>query len=428
MNRLSLTVLVCMLSSLVFSQSIHWNLLIHEDSSIGISQTAIDSQGNIIARGEISSGEENLNPLYSNEPMTIEEGDSQYIAKYSAAGALEWVQFFQDEGTIAYSDLSVGNDGKIALSLSFRGSMTIPSAGGDVLIQRSEDIFNGVIILFDQEGNYLNHGVFSIDTYSSIRRVQFTDSNEIVVQGLYTNAVDLDLTEDNYILEDNEQRYFIAKYSNDLEFIWGYDLHHWNFGSMEFLSVAPDGRIAYGGGFSSTWDSDFTDNEDLWEADVIDGFIHVLDSDGQLLWSKQFSGVNWEYVGDAAFSEDGDLYIVGRHLNQLLYTSELGTQNIIGNGEFIIKFNSDYEVLWQDFTYGETIGSKTLLELDEENEVVYTFARGWSDAVLPNSEIVVGGEGEQLVFVKWTLDGDIETAWNIFTSNYVKLKDAHVNP
>ncbi|GAH42330.1 unnamed protein product, partial [marine sediment metagenome] len=89
----------------------------------------------------------------------------------------------------------------------------------------------------------------------------------------------------------------------------------------------------------------------------VDNFLFKYDSDGNVLWSRQPGSTSSEYYGSVAVDSSGNAYLSG-------WTSgDLAADNAGGWDVFLVKYNSDGNVLWSrqtgsaghDYVYAATV-------------------------------------------------------------------------
>lgn len=72
-----------------------------------------------------------------------------------------------------------------------------------------------------------------------------------------------------------------------------------------------------------------------------DGFLTKIDSSGNILWSKQFGTPEEENIQWCAIDNLGGIYITGST------TGDLGGKNAGKEDVFVVKYNTDGKLLWK---------------------------------------------------------------------------------
>ncbi|MBL7808860.1 MAG: T9SS type A sorting domain-containing protein [Saprospiraceae bacterium] len=87
-------------------------------------------------------------------------------------------------------------------------------------------------------------------------------------------------------------------------------------------------------------------NNTLQNAGQDDGYVAVVDTNGQYLWAARFGGADRDAVVSAAAAPDGSIAVAG-HFNSLSLT--IGNTNLLGSGEldgFVVRYNTDKTIAW----------------------------------------------------------------------------------
>ena len=114
-----------------------------------------------------------------------------------------------------------------------------------------------------------------------------------------------------------------------------------------------------------------------------DGYLIRTDSDGEMLWSKTFGGSKYDAFNDILLTEEGDLIIAG-------YTGSWGAG---AYDVWLLKVNPDGEMLW-NMTYGGSKGDiGNALLIAEDGGFIVTgetssSGAGWSDVLLLKTDPV----------------------------------------
>ena len=114
-----------------------------------------------------------------------------------------------------------------------------------------------------------------------------------------------------------------------------------------------------------------------------DGYLIRTDSDGEMLWSKTFGGSKYDAFNDILLTEEGDLIIAG-------YTGSWGAG---AYDVWLLKVNPDGEMLW-NMTYGGSKGDiGNALLIAEDGGLIVTgetssSGAGWSDVLLLKTDPV----------------------------------------
>jgi hypothetical protein len=99
-------------------------------------------------------------------------------------------------------------------------------------------------------------------------------------------------------------------------------------------------------------------NQTIGNSGQDDGYLAILNSEGQCTWAAGIGGANIESISDVAARANGEFAAVGSFSSIFL---SIGDTNLANSGEtdaFIIKFNADKSIAWT-----KKIGSSEIEEL-----------------------------------------------------------------
>lgn len=179
----------------------------------------VDSQGNVIVGGHFQ-GNDNFNPLGAAH-FANANGNAQYIAKYTTAGQLIWVQTFA--GVLVGNNINIGidsqgnviADGPFSSQLKFNGTTVLNPTG-------SQDLF---LAKYLSDGTFqsakdIGGGGSSIFNYT----IHASHDDNIFITGYFSGKIDFDPSPATTgLVSDHGQRdFFLAKYDDDLNYKWAF--------------------------------------------------------------------------------------------------------------------------------------------------------------------------------------------------------------
>lgn len=178
-----------------------------------------------------------------------------------------------------------------------------------------------------------------------------TDSRYIYVLGSYTDSLTIDTYKIHTSLPNS---CFVAKLDLNGNALWikkmgGYSGatglcldKSGNIYSIERLSLSTTINTVRDGSVSYT------------SAGVGDVLLSKIDSTGRIIWSKQISGINQEFINDIVFVEDYKLYMVGMSSSPSITAGSLTITNTISASTDLLILKSDTA---GNFYYGKFYGS-----------------------------------------------------------------------
>jgi hypothetical protein len=343
------------------------------DISTGIST---DFNGNIIITGYFVSP---IIAFDSTKLTNSGSGSNIFVVKYDPNGNVIWAKSAGGTSNVLSWGISTDASGNIIITGYFRSptltfdSLTLSNSG-------ENDIF---VVKYDSSGNVLwvkSAGGASHDYGNSIS----TDAiGNIVVTGSFRS---LTLTFDSLTLSNNgDFDIFIVKYDSKGNVLWAKSAGGASSDAGYGIATDVNGNIVVTGYFNSpTIAFDSTKHTNSGENDI---FVVKYDSSGNILWAKSASGT----LGDEGYSistdANGNIIITGTYYSPTLSFDSFSLSNSGENDIFVVKYNSNGNVLWAK-SAGGTLGEE-----------------GYSVSTDANGNIIITGfyNSPTIVFGKTTL-------------------------
>ena len=301
----------------------------------------------------------------------------------------------------------------------------------------------------DQDEVYLldpnNPEVFYVAKYNSqgsllwansigaiVSTATMVDDEYFIIGGTYTDSVDVDFSENEYILHANTyDDAFLAKYDKDANLIWAISTA--SNASILFQNIAvcnTTQRVYVAGVFSNTVDFNPDPNEsyelNTGSPVVSHAFIASYSLDGDFLWAHHFNVqtvTGMDRIYHVSCDGNGNFYFSGHFADTVqidpleIATPIVSFSNESGeNDVFLAKYDSDYNFQWvslmqgysrnmvrdikatENYIYlaGHTNKEMTVYSLDKEDSVVFEYK------IRPRPYLV-----------KYNLDGEIEWGFDL---------------
>lgn len=297
-------------------------------------------------------------------------------------------------------DMAVDTAGNVYM-VGYFGSATLTFAGVTLSKIGSTDIF---VVKLNSSGSLLwakNYG--GSGAVANGRAIAIDDSGNVYLSGdFYGASLTTPALTPNGMFEDT----FVMKLNSSGSLIWAK-----NFGGIEFSGptycrdVAVDnlGNVYLIGDFGS----DSLTTPALTKIGTRDVFVIKLDSEGNMVWAKNYGG-DGANVGGFSIAVDvlGDVYIAGNFISASLTTPIL-TKISNSYDAFIIKLNSFGDTIWAK-NYGSS-GANTLARSIKVDLLGKVYLGGrFNGANLTTPALTKIGVEDAFVFM---LDADGNTIW-----------------
>lgn len=230
-----------------------------------------------------------------------------------------------------------------------------------------ETLVTGFEIKVDLMGNVYTIGSFSNQNYSWDNGI-----------------VDFDPGPEFYNLETDvfpsgwSANSFLSKLDGSGNFVWAHKMVNTSsvLGSQLAFELDNANNICLTGFFEDT--KDFNPSAlgvfNMTAIGDFDGFVLKLNTSGNLMWSKQFSGTGLVFPEDLAIDDDNNIYSIGSFNGTADFNpSLLGVHNITSAGNtdvYISKLNSSGNFLWAKSISGVDIQTGQSIEVDALNNVI----------------------------------------------------------
>ncbi len=112
---------------------------------------------------------------------------------------------------------------------------------------------------------------------------------------------------------------------------------------VDDVARGPGGRVAVAGSFTGSATFGTTT---LSTAGQRDGFVGLLDANGQYLWARQIGGGLMDAATSVAISSTGDVYVAGYFMEECLFHTSRATALGTGTDAFLARFGATGNVEW----------------------------------------------------------------------------------
>ena len=299
--------------------------------------------------------------FFGNDTLYNGGSSDAFITKYDSTGNILWARSISGNDIDCAFNLSIDISDNVYCSGNFRSDSIVLESG--TLINKGGQNF--FIIKYDSDGNVLwskSEGGNGIDYIEDIT-VDNSD-NLFAVGGFESPEIIFGLdTLSNSGIGD----LFIAKYGADGEVVWAKKVGGKlaDFGN----NVTTDnlGYIFITGTFSS--DTIDIGSQVLINKGYQDFFVLKMDTDGNIIWVKDYGGNSFESILDIAMDDFDNIYMTGYFRSDTL---NFGPKILLNNGGsdiFYAKLDSSGNALWANSSGGESFDWSYSIAINSTGEV-----------------------------------------------------------
>jgi hypothetical protein len=323
-----------------------------------VTDLEVDSTGGFVVSGSFSRRADfDLSPTAARLFEPLGRGDG-FVARYSAAGALQWhASFGGDSANRAEIDVVTGIDLDAAGNVAVGGifSETADFAPGPARLNiQAQDLTDAFTLVLSARGKLAWLAVQSSDDYEGIRDVAFGPAGSVYSVGYFQKELDADPGSRTALLvergeDDGEEGrssdLYLNRFNADGSLRWAKSLPGNGYETVAGLSARPDGGVALGGSFYGILDfdpgrRDFTvttpesDADDANQRDrdnAYAGFVAQYSPNGVFISADIAVGSNEQDVFVSAFARrpDNSAVVVGRFRGRVIF----------GNGSIDVRTN-----------------------------------------------------------------------------------------
>jgi hypothetical protein len=203
----------------------------------------------------------------------------------------------------------------------------------------------------------------------------YSSAGELIVGGTFEGTIDFDPGEGtSYLTSYGGQDAFVAKISASGDLIWVKQFGGTANDLLRSVTCDAAGNVYLTGAFEGTADMDpgeTTHNfTSLGDKDV---YFVKLDENGDFVWAGQFGGA---YAGTGtgfSMASSGNIYLTGYFIGNFDFDPGTSEYYMTATGQsiFVVKLNSNYELVWAKEMGGPLFDYSVSMALDQE-ENIYT--------------------------------------------------------
>lgn len=291
-----------------------------------------DINNNILITGGFS-GEADFDPGPDEFIISPIDDLDVFVLKLDVDGNFVWVkQIGTPNWDEAYA-ITTDSENNVYTLGSFEGTIDLdPNIGESIFSSNgSWDVF---LQKLDSNGEYIWAKKFGGSGYEEGYSVKVDISGNIYTTGFFSETVDFDPDGTNQNLTSfGSTDIFIQKLNSEGSLVWVKQVGSSSTDQGRDLAIDAFGDIYITGWFSGM--VDFDPNIGIENITAIgdeDAFVQKLDSDGNLLWVKQFGGSNFDYGESITVDQNNDVITVGNFRTTCNFDIPDSQQNLTAIG------------------------------------------------------------------------------------------------
>lgn len=402
----------------------------------------VDSLQNIILTGYFEGGL-NFDPSGSNFMLSASQSDG-FLAKYSNNGNFQWAFKF---GSFEYDwgvSIANGLNGNIILAGSFKHTIYVDSPNNNNTISSGTQALNSFLGSYSSTGNYQwanRIGGFTNNGLDQRARNVATDNNNnVIITGSFTGNVDFNPSESsqNFLLSDpNDTKVFLAKYNNNGEYLWAFDLDGTYYNEGRTVATTPQNDIILGGIFNNPMDFDPSETDEYIINPTVNNYNNVFlakySSSGSFIWAFKLNSNESAYISGTKTDSDGNIYISG-YAYTTIDLDPSGNTFEISTGSydylaFLAKYNSNGEFVWGKPITGNNVLQIDAMDIDASGNVYATGRMGYTANFNQGNSngLVTGSNGTDIFITKFSNSGNFAWVKVIKNNEYNYSEDIAVD-
>ena len=317
-----------------------------------VNNLTVDDELNVIFGGQFSSGSMDCDPGSGTFNLSNMGGNDAFIVKLDTDGNFKWAKNVGGSSTEYGHVVAADHLGNVIFVGSYS---SIINLGSFNLIPKGG--LDGFMIKYDKNGNILWGYSFGASGTDEIRHVITNTNNEIVVMGYFSSSIDLNPKGPASNITGSSPNYFIAKYTESGQLIWGNKI---NGSSVVVSSLAsgPNDDIYLTGVYSASVAlTSPSNNISLSSTGGKNLFVGKYSSSGATLWAKNIGGSTpTPYSYYITADVDDNVYIGGYFDGTLIFGDATLSKTLTYHGSrdtFFGKYTGTGNFVWA-FNFGSS--------------------------------------------------------------------------
>ena len=270
---------------------------------------AIDNAQNVYVTGEFKfTVDFDPGPGVSNLTQTGSNGDV-FILKLDAAGDFEWAKSHGGSSDDVARSIKADAAGNVYTSGGFHSTVDFDPGAG-VFNLTSEGSREGFISKLDINGNFVWARQIGSTGTDIVQSLALDAAGNVYATGEFYQAVDFDPGAGTFILTALQSDAFIIKLNTAGNFVWAKKIAGPSLDTNYTIDVGTDGSVYTGGRFYGTVGID--SETDIFSREVNGDCIIKLDTDGNFMWAKEYTGTSIEFGLAITVDNADNVHVTGQ--------------------------------------------------------------------------------------------------------------------
>lgn len=322
-----------------------WAVQLDASSGAEGNKISIDNSGNVIVAG-IFHYTVDFDPGSNNFDLTSAGGSEIFIWKLTPQGNLIYAKQFAGAGNQFVQSFELDENDNMYLGglLDVDSVDFDPDSGAHYI--HGVTSASGFICKLSPQGQLnwvkqLNGSATSLHISNTHTNI----NNQFVVTGYFNHAIDFDMGSGNYTLTASgsfgDEDVFIASYDTAGNFSWAKQIGYWYKDMATDITCDDNGNIYTSGTFSNT--VDFDPGNSTSNLVGSGNFTVKFNSNGDFIWVIPYGG------GQLKMDDAGNLIISGIYQNTRDFDPGTGVYNLHAAGnddDFILSISTNYNFNW----------------------------------------------------------------------------------
>jgi gliding motility-associated-like protein len=317
-----------------------------------------DALGNIYAIGTIS-GTTDMDPGTGTFNLTSIGSNDIYVSKLNALGEFVWAKRIGGLFYEAATTLDIDNNGNLYIGGTFQSTVDFDPGSGVSNLSNVDGGNATFLLKLDLDGNFIFAKKVAGSQYShSLWSLSIASSGYIYATGVFTGTSDFDPGSGVFNLSTGggtDSDIFISKYDNSGNLVWAKQFAGNNGGVCWSIDTDAQENIYAAGIFYGT--CDFDPGPSVFNLTSVaagagfnsDIFITKLNSNGDLIFAKQITGLYGGDCWDMTVDPSGNIFMTGDYRSVTDFDPGTSTYSLdpgIYSDCYVLKLNTLGSFIW----------------------------------------------------------------------------------